>query len=569
MLILQKLYSEPATFSEIFFREGINLILGETNQTSEKTNGVGKSLCIEFLNFSLLKELSSSRLSLIPEAEFSRTIEVCLDFKIGEKSCTLRRSMAEHSTPSLTVNGISTKFQSLQDATQHMNSLVFGSASHVPSFRTLLGPLLRDERSEFKSIIDCFDTKLNIPSDYTPHLYLLGIAPEPYIKAKFLQAEIDGLAKARSKLRKDIETFTGRTLSDAKADLNDLSAQVSKIKSAIDQLEQAESFELVKDELIDLERRITEEQVRLSVDKQELSKINLFKGDNYIDENEVAELYSRFKLGLGDLIMRELKEVMKFKQSIDQFQATLLHARRDTLSERISASKKKLKILDARYKEKLQVVDHDGALKSLKTTIATYQSKLEEYSRLNALVTKHDEYAKTIKSLKQDRLAQITDLEVMIKEAEPVIHGFQQEILAVHEYVMGNRKCFFEINVSDKKQVVSYELRIFDDGSHSNEREKTFFYDMSMLLSKASEEFHPGFLVHDNIFDVDQDTLIRSLNYLAENEERLSNRQYILTLNSDKLHADEIDRLKLDIDLCRVASFTKDNRFLKRHYQEI
>ena len=55
----------------------------------------------------------------------------------------------------------------------------------------------------------------------------------------------------------------------------------------------------------------------------------------------------------------------------------------------------------------------------------------------------------------------------------------------------------------------------------------------------------------------------------SENADILSNRQYILTLNSDKLHADEIDALKMNIDNYKRASFTKDKRFLKNHYQEL
>jgi uncharacterized protein YydD (DUF2326 family) len=47
MIKLNQLYSEPRTFESINFKPGINIILGEKDTTSQKTNGVGKTLLIE------------------------------------------------------------------------------------------------------------------------------------------------------------------------------------------------------------------------------------------------------------------------------------------------------------------------------------------------------------------------------------------------------------------------------------------------------------------------------------------------------------------------------------------
>ena len=50
-MLIERLYTEPATIDPIVFTAGVNVILGESDVTSSKNNGVGKSLCIEFLNF--------------------------------------------------------------------------------------------------------------------------------------------------------------------------------------------------------------------------------------------------------------------------------------------------------------------------------------------------------------------------------------------------------------------------------------------------------------------------------------------------------------------------------------
>ncbi|MGL4806899.1 MAG: hypothetical protein ACRC26_11195, partial [Bacteroidales bacterium] len=72
MLIIKKLYSQPEIFDPITFESGFNLILGETTEGNIKTNGVGKSMAVEFINYALLKRHGDSRVSLIPAESLSR-----------------------------------------------------------------------------------------------------------------------------------------------------------------------------------------------------------------------------------------------------------------------------------------------------------------------------------------------------------------------------------------------------------------------------------------------------------------------------------------------------------------
>lgn len=78
---------------------------------------------------------------------------------------------------------------------------------------------------------------------------------------------------------------------------------------------------------------------------------------------------------------------------------------------------------------------------------------------------------------------------------------------------------------------------------------KVFIYDMALLFNQYTRDRHPLFLVHDNIFDVDQDTLVQCLNYIYKQEEQYQDFQYILTLNRDKIENEEQRKLiQMDID---------------------
>ena len=571
MIKINRLYSEPELFEPIEFFDGINLILGEKDESSNKTNGVGKSLSIEFINYCLLKDFSYSRVSRMPKDAFPYDAYICLDFVINGVSVVSKRSIENHASPILIVDGKETKYFNIDDASKQLTNILFSSVtdSQHPSFRAILGPLMRDERSEFKSIIDCHDTRLKIPSDYTPHLYFFGIDPALYSESRKLQKEIDSTTTSRAKIKRDVETLTTKSFKDAKANLNELAGQVERVKAEMEGLESTESYEMVKDELIELEDLLEKKRTRQSVIKSELAKIKLFRGDNYIDDEEVAELYERFREGLGNAIKKEIQEVTSFKKKIDNFQKTLVEGRRDTLAGELSEVNSSIRSIDERYKDKLSIIDQKGALKSLKTTVMAYQKKLEEHSQLSAFIKKYDDYDSQIRTSKQKRSGKIILLNTLVKDAKDTVDAFQESILSIHEYVMGNRKSFFEIKIGENKEIVKFEFRIHDDGSHSNEREKVFFYDIAMLLTNELDASHPGFLVHDNIFDVDQDTLVKSLNYLEEKSGELEDKQYILTINSDKFHAEELADLKLNIDAYRRASFTKHNRFLRKHYQEL
>jgi hypothetical protein len=58
----------------------------------------------------------------------------------------------------------------------------------------MLAPLMRDERSEFKSLLGCYDTKEKVPDDYAPHLFLFGIDVQVYEKIKETIRKIDEYA---------------------------------------------------------------------------------------------------------------------------------------------------------------------------------------------------------------------------------------------------------------------------------------------------------------------------------------------------------------------------------------
>ena len=87
---INKLYSENNIFDEIEFHDGVNIILGEKYDNSiikgRKTNGVGKSMSIEFLDFCLLSDYEKCRIYKIPKDVVPLEEEIMLDLELGRRN---------------------------------------------------------------------------------------------------------------------------------------------------------------------------------------------------------------------------------------------------------------------------------------------------------------------------------------------------------------------------------------------------------------------------------------------------------------------------------------------------
>lgn len=570
---IKKLYTEPEVIDPIFFEEGLNLILGEKDESSNKTNGVGKSLCIEFINFALLKQVSDSRVKKIPKAIFSPEVDICLDIVVGGEPITIKRSLKNSERPTFILKERSIEFQKIEDATSYLGKKLFeNNGRNSPSFRSMIGLLIRDERSEFKSLVSCYDTKKRIPDDYAPHLYLLGIDIEIYSIIKLAINEIDELTRHIKKIKDDVELVRQKNIDDARSDMNELESEVKEISRSIDALENISGYEYVKEDIIKLEKTLDDLRRQKSILRSKYLRSKPIIDASKIDSVEIKEFYEQMRKGLGDQIKRELDEVFQFKKKIDDFKNQLIYQRRDEIREKIGTIDSQINILNDKYKEKLSVLDQQGGLKNLKQTYSAYQSKFDEASQLKSFISKYDELELQKQRAKTKKELELLNLQSAIQETKGTLDLLEETILGTHEYIQGSRKASFEVKPTSKKQIVEIIMRMDDDGSHSVEREKVFIYDMSLLLNEQTFTSHPGFLIHDNIFDVDQDTLTKSLGYLVNKAQFSNDKQYILTLNADRLDNTIVDSELLDLLKPAVrATYTKaeGRRFIKTKYQEI
>lgn len=575
---LNRLYSESNIFEEISFHDGVNIILGEKYDDSSvkgrKTNGVGKSMSIEFLDFGFLNDYEKSRIAKIPKEVFPLEENVILDLDIGDEAITIKRNRKQADQPVIIREGRTVSFDKLQDAREYLTGLIFPklNGKKVPSFRNLFSILMRDERSEFTDIIKCHDLTKKIPDDLSAHLFLLGFSLEAYKNTLETIKEIEAVNTVIAKDKKELTQEGKKKISDVKAELNALEDELQKLEDAIESFKTNETFDSMEADLIELEDLLDQLRKRQKALRYDYEKIRKMPKPEQIDDREIELVYNQFKSELGNAVVKSLNEVVGFKNKIEEFQRTLVNQKAKELESQLKSIAEQIRVLDDEYSEKLKVIDKKGVLKNLKVSLKIYEAKKDSISHTKFLFDQYEKNEKKKRMLNLQKTQQLMEIDSEIEQNKEIMDDFIDTILEIHESIMGNKECSFSLQTVDKarkKTPVELTLRIYDDGSHSVDRTKVFIYDMALLFNQYTRDRHPLFLVHDNIFDVDQDTLVQCLNYIYKQEEQYQDFQYILTLNRDKIENEEQRKLiQMDIDEHQVAVFTKEKKFLGRNYQK-
>lgn len=574
MIKINRLYSEPQIFEPISFEYGINIIMGEEAESTNKKIGVGKSICIEFINFCLLKRISDSRLNLIPKKYSDITeSQIKLDLDFNDKKITISRSIKNQEEITIFVNGEEKIFDRLDDASDYLGSLyfeLFPANLKRLSFRNLLQPIIRDERSEFKDLIQSHDTKKRIPSDFGPHLFYLSLGLEKYSEIKTLNDELQKRKVYFTEIKKLVTQNDELKIQDAKAHLNELESEVLKVNKSIEGLKNNESFELLQEDLVKLESKLAELRTRQQAIKYEIKQIDSLPKPENINENEISIIFNQFKQGLGDLVEKSLDDLKEFKNKIDGFRSSIVNDRLTALKKELTQLNEVVRKLDNDYSQKISLIDKGEVLRDLKTSIKIFNDKNSELSNLRSLIERYDTAERDKKLLEAEKTVLISDFDEELYQKSKIIKSFRETILEIHEKIMGNREAHFDIKTTKNKSVVEFVMRTDDDGSHSTERMKVFIYDISLMLNEYTKQYHPGFLIHDNIFE-DDDSIEKSLNFLyVYNENSPNEFQYIVTLNSDLIElASQNGKLLFNVNNVKRASFTKENRFLGLKYNEM
>ncbi len=572
---LKKLYSFPKIFEEIKFHDGVNVILGEksndnNNPKNKKTNGVGKSVCIDFINFALLKDYNKTRLAKIGFSDLDPNTIIFLDLEIKDKNVTIKRKIATYDSVIIEVNNKEHFFNKIVDGLAFLETLVFNDKSNYISFRNLISSLTREEKTNFNNVLRYY-ANTNIPDDPVPLLYMLNINIDNLEKLNNIKTKYDKQSTVKAETKKSLTSRTGMNISEIRAELNERESNLKESLKVIEQLKTNEVYKNVENDIIKLEgilKSLCDERIIL---KTKIEQIESLPKPEMINEKEMRDVYNFYKKGLGDYIVKSLEEVNNFKIVIEKYQDTLVSQKLKTIKKELIDIEDKIRETESKYNEKLKQIDTtDEALSYLQSGITTFNKEKDDFDIIKSLYDLYNKTTMNMENIKTDYINVTNELLNNIHDMNDYIESLEDTLSNFHLYVMGDKYCSLTIETDSKistSKCVDVDVRITDDGSLSVDRIKVFLYDISLMFNEHTRKNHPKFIIHDNIFHFDDDSTEKCLSLLLELEEKYSDFQYITTLNIDDFNSlsikDKISEEKI------VAKFTKTSKFLGKNYKEI
>jgi len=387
----------------------------------------------------------------IPLNKFNEDTQIILDLEINENKLRIIRTKEKPENPIIIINKNETEYLNLDDATKELKRLFFSDFENIEiSFKEFLGPFFRDEDSEFKEILKCYNLKKNIPASINPHAFIFNLEVSTINKIKKLFKEIDNVNMHKIKLKKSLTENNTKKISDVKVKLNSLNDDLKKIESVLESFKSNEAYELQQDDLAKSQIEIDKIRIHQSALKYELKRIETFPSLEIIKKKEIEIIYNQFKDGLGDIITKSINEVIDFKNKIDEFQKNIFQEKINSLNSELEHITKKLRNLEDIKANKLKIIDTKGVLKDIKNGYAIYHQKKDSFSNIQSRYNDYEIANKEWKDLKLKKDINFQLLDTKIFEAKVVIDNFNKTILNIHEYIMDSNEASFDINTINK-----------------------------------------------------------------------------------------------------------------------
>jgi uncharacterized protein YydD (DUF2326 family) len=569
--MIRRIYSpDLTTFKELRFEPGLNILLAEKSEgASDKQtrNRAGKSSMVELIHFLLGSNAgkdSPFRSDALAEFTFGMELELGGEIttvqRIGAKPSPLEVDGAFESWPTEPKEKGGVYHISNTGWKEVLAKLMFGLDEHdeswSPSFRSLLSYFVRRERSGgFHSSMQHFQRQMLVDQQVNIS-YLLGLdwsVPQQW-------QQVRDQEKAIKVLKKGLKggAFGGQVIDKASV----LKTRLVVAQDRARQLkEKVASFRVV-DEYHNLEK----EASSITQDINELADQNTIER-RYVSELEkttveevapppdnLSELYEEVGVVLPDTVLKRYEDVQAFHESVIRNRKSYLLNELRTAKERIVAREVKMRRLDERRAEIMEILNTSGALEHF-TELQGEVAKAE--AEIEALRQRH-ETAEAVesKSLKlrlqrdnlQEKLRQ--DYSEQNERVEEAILTFQEISSSLYEESHAG-----SLTITPTDNGPEFGIEIQGSKSKGVSNMQIFCFDMMLTLLSLKYERSPGFLVHDShLFDgVDERQVGKALALGASLADEYG-FQYIVTLNTDDVPQEvpagfDVDAYALDVRL--------------------
>lgn len=559
-----KISNEESTINEIFFHNGINLIVDETptdlNQQATGNN-VGKTTVLRLVDYCF----GSEGKNIYHDTEFKKqpnttvenflknnniiiTIELVSDINNpASETVIIRRNFLQRAKKLQEVNG--ENYTNNNEFDKKLKELIFKSEVDKPTFRQIISKNIRDEKNKMTNIVKVLNSYASSEVYEALYLFWFGIATD----------NLDEKQKL-SESKKREENFQKRLRKEGELSL--VLQQLTFINSKLDELNNKKKLFVVNEDYGKDVEELNQTKLklnaistllgRLEVRKELIleSKKDLEKEYSKIDSAQIKMLYEK-AASLIPNIQVSFEDTLKFHNDLISEKLKYIIKELPALEESIIKTKSDLKGLQRHEKLITVLIEQSGFTEDLEAIIVEFNKLYEKKGSL--------EEQKRLWETSINKLDNIDhDLSIINNDINLKDDIIQSRIAHFNKYFSDlSNKLYGEYYLlSPQKTDKGYDLIVTNiEGNPSTGKKKGQIaaFDFSYIKFADSLDINClHFIMHDqleNIHNNQLNTIIDAANNM--------NGQYIVPILRDKIPSN------IDVSKFEVITLSQANKLFR------
>lgn len=562
---LLKLSANKDTFKTITFHDGFNFIVAEKSKDSsdkDSTNGLGKSLLLEIIDFCLGANPSETL-----KKEEMQDWRFFLDISIDCDEFTFIRNVDDlknviiHGDPERL--GLNESLDSVYNADlikSILGNILFGlnetkldGKKNKPSYRSLISYFMRTGPDSYSEPFAYF-SKQPTWSKQVNNAYLLGLDWELSTKLSQLKIKLDNLDKANKAIDDGAMSDFGGTVGELESEKINLQTKLDVKAERLKNFQVYEDYRDVQDKANKLTENIHGLLNTVTINSQIIEK---YKADLDNEEGEnirIEQIYKDAGIIFEKSLVRTLGEVEIFHSNLVTNRKNYLRSEIDALSKEDEQLRFRISELTKERASYMNILDSHGALEEyalLQNEVSKEHAKIADVESRIARLTEIEE---SISSLRVEIEQMVKKMRRDYSERLPTIAAAIKIFNANSEYLYAQPGT---LSVDITKDGYRFKVDIKKSGSDGVGNMKVFCYDLMLAEYWAIIMRREIPLFHDSkIFaDVDPRQIAKALELAKDKSESLG-FQYICSMNSSYIPFDYLsDDFKRSLDESTIVKY--------------
>ncbi|WP_421555122.1 DUF2326 domain-containing protein [Pseudomonas kitaguniensis] len=551
------------TLREIFFKEGLNLIINADSSVAKSGNSVGKSTPSRLLDYIFMSSgediyTDSEFNKIIPEvANFIDSNQIVIELEFygfdGKKHSagrTLKRNSKEY------IFFIEGKAVPKQKYVELVSQQIFGQREEKPSIRNLSHKFIRNTNEKMQNTAKFLHVNTK-PDVYDQvYLYLFGFSGLSLLKEK---ADFNNQISLK---KKHLAAYRNPHKESALVKMiKPLEAEEVTLKSKISEFDFKDTQEASVRELVRIQGEISDLTITYSEIEAKINhlskSISKLRNDaSNVNGKELSEIYAEAGVSISSDLRRSYEDLVVFhnkvlSNKIALIQREFIEAQESSAFIRLTMNK-----LQALESSVFKNINEPDTLKSIGQMYNALSLIREEIAGTKALLLKIEDTKDIIATLESGKDLVVQQIQGNIASLESNVELFNIYFGELSKSFYDERYIFDLFFDVDKEKCEFDIICITPNSTGGKKKGELSAFDLAYIqFVNATKIKRPTFVIHDSIEDVDVNQVFDI--FQAANK---LHGQYIVAVLSDKISDDRFSVFKKE---SVILELSESNKFFK------